>query len=526
MQMSLRLLISSESVKTVTAAVAIAVIFMAPNIMGVSAQQQQLTSQHSASESGATATTATLFQSEHDNFKLQLPPGWVAQDFNNTGFTLGVEVSKGYGLLAQLCPSDDQPTALPFSEGNLSSASSNGTTPPRDNNENNHNNCRGAQDVINIVRFPNLGAKLGFDSDDVITNEDVTPDIVLAYHIQKLGEAGYDDMRIVNSTDTTIDVISTSLNNSAIVTLPAKSVELTYVTKFAPHETKRGYLISTATDATPRNLGMITGYVIFFESTASAITAVQAMPPSSTLATPQPAAVRQIFDSFELMAGPEVEQAISTALALQAQAEEADDLTVEIDSEETEGVAPVMFELEADIAGGVEPYVVGWQIDDGDIVSNEPIISLTFNEAGTYDLGVTVIDAAGQTASDDMEITVEAPSIPPSTVPSSTEQVEDTEEIICDPSYPDVCIPPAPPTLTCEQLDASNFEVVAPDSHGFDDDNDGIGCETDVSTTTPATDTASTTPATDTASEEPDGTPRTDSFNFDVLVDQLVDSLV
>lgn len=519
MQMSLRLLSSSESVKKVTAAVAIVVIFMASNIVGVSAQQQeQVTIPQSANESGATATTtAASFESKHDNFKLQLPPGWVVQDLNNTGFTLGVEVSKGYGLLAQVCPIDDQAMALPFSEGNLASDTRNSTTSPRGDNENNHNNCREALDVIHIVRFPNLGAKLGFDSDDVITNEDVNPDVVLAYHIQKLQEAGYNDVRIVNTTDRTIDVISTSLNNSAIVTLPAKFVELTYATKFAPHETKRGYLISTATDATPRNLGMITGYVMFYETPSSAITAVQAVPPSSTLVTPQPAAVRQIFDSFKLMAGPEVEQAVSTSLALQAQAEEADDLTVEIDSEETEGVAPVMFELEADITGGVEPYVVGWQIDDGDIVSNEPVLLLTFNEAGTYEVGVTVIDAAGQTVSDDMEITVEAPSIPPSTVSPTTEQAEETEEIICDPSYPDICIPPPPPILTCEQIDASNFEVVGQDSHGFDEDNDGIGCETNVSTTTPATDTSP---------EEPDDIPPNDSLSFDMLVDQLVGSIV
>jgi micrococcal nuclease len=47
----------------------------------------------------------------------------------------------------------------------------------------------------------------------------------------------------------------------------------------------------------------------------------------------------------------------------------------------------------------------------------------------------------------------------------------------CDPSYPDVCIPPPPPDLDCADVSASNFKVVGSDPHGFDGDYDGIGCE-------------------------------------------------
>jgi len=47
----------------------------------------------------------------------------------------------------------------------------------------------------------------------------------------------------------------------------------------------------------------------------------------------------------------------------------------------------------------------------------------------------------------------------------------------CDPSYPDVCIPPYPPDLNCGDIGYSNFRVVGTDPHGFDGDNDGIGCE-------------------------------------------------
>ncbi len=47
----------------------------------------------------------------------------------------------------------------------------------------------------------------------------------------------------------------------------------------------------------------------------------------------------------------------------------------------------------------------------------------------------------------------------------------------CDPSYPDVCIPSPPPDLNCGDIPYRRFWVLPPDPHGFDGDNDGIGCE-------------------------------------------------
>jgi hypothetical protein len=47
----------------------------------------------------------------------------------------------------------------------------------------------------------------------------------------------------------------------------------------------------------------------------------------------------------------------------------------------------------------------------------------------------------------------------------------------CDPSYPDVCIPPLPPDLDCGDIGAKGFSVLQPDPHRFDGDKDGVGCE-------------------------------------------------
>jgi IPT/TIG domain-containing protein len=48
----------------------------------------------------------------------------------------------------------------------------------------------------------------------------------------------------------------------------------------------------------------------------------------------------------------------------------------------------------------------------------------------------------------------------------------------CDPAYPTVCIPSPPPDLDCGDIRFTNFRVRPPDPHGFDGDNDGVGCET------------------------------------------------
>jgi len=67
----------------------------------------------------------------------------------------------------------------------------------------------------------------------------------------------------------------------------------------------------------------------------------------------------------------------------------------------------------------------------------------------------------------------------------------------CDPSYPDVCIPPYPPDLDCGEIGYSNFRVVGSDSHGLDRDNDGIGCEVGSQDSAPVAPTQTQQPSCD-----------------------------
>lgn len=65
----------------------------------------------------------------------------------------------------------------------------------------------------------------------------------------------------------------------------------------------------------------------------------------------------------------------------------------------------------------------------------------------------------------------------PSTTLLPTTESGPGQSAACDPAYPDACIPPPPPDLDCGDVAYRRFRVLAPDPHGFDGDNDGIGCE-------------------------------------------------
>jgi hypothetical protein len=104
----------------------------------------------------------------------------------------------------------------------------------------------------------------------------------------------------------TVDLTNPQTNQT-IATVPAKFVEMTYSTAIAPNETRSGYLISTATNATAPNVGITKGYTMFYEGSS-----VSAAEPTIGFGSLRqlPPAVKQVFDSFELIAAPEVAQAL------------------------------------------------------------------------------------------------------------------------------------------------------------------------------------------------------------------------
>ena len=271
--------------------------------------------------------STTFFQSTDDGFRVQVPDGWIIDDVDNTGSTLSEESTQGYAMLAQLCPEEEQqeqPT-VPSVGGSADTSS-----------------CQGSEnDVIFIVRYHDLDNALQVGNNVTTTNNNTsmtTSDNILLYNIQKLQEVGYRDIEIVNSTDRTVNVTNLETNKT-ITTVPAKTVEMTYTTPIAPDEIRSGYLISTATDMTPPNLGTTKGYTIFYEGTSLS-------PAEITIGfgslRPLPLDVRQVFDSFELIAAPEVAQALAAQGAQTAETaedqgdEDADENAAGTDEDEDE----------------------------------------------------------------------------------------------------------------------------------------------------------------------------------------------
>jgi hypothetical protein len=288
---------------TVTA-IAIAVILLASNFTIINAQQS-LTSQPGEIENGTTtATVPTTFQSTTDSFGVHVPEGWVIQDLNNTGSVLLEETRQGYGILARLCTEDQQQQQQP----GVATASTNASGSISDNTL----SCDPSEnDVIHIIRYPDLDTRLL--ANNVTFDDNMTTDNILSYHLQKLQEVGYRSMRIVNSSDATINVANPQTNET-IATVPAKLVEMTYSTNFAPNEIRTGYFISTATNATTPNPGTTKGYSVFYEgnstntnTTATTATEITTASAASSLLPPLlPPAIGQVIDSFELLAAAEV----------------------------------------------------------------------------------------------------------------------------------------------------------------------------------------------------------------------------
>lgn len=325
----------------------IMVVLLAVDVTMTNAQQQQQEGQQQLSTSQPTTSPATqnitlppatIFESRVDSFRVQVPENWVIQDVNNTGLPLAAEVTEGYGILAQLCQAEEgeERGQQQQQQGALTNVTSSGSCQQQQ---------QAQEEIIHIIRYPNLGGQLGIAAEDI---NDIIPDSILNYQIQKLQDVGYRDINIVNSTDARIDIHYTITQDVPApealpqATVPARLVEITYSTDSAPNEMRTGYLFLTASNATPPN-ELITGYSVFYER-ASGGTELGAQETAQS-ARLQPAAspaAAQILASFELIASEEVAQSISDVIAQQAAAannEPNDQLedTAEEEAEEDDG---------------------------------------------------------------------------------------------------------------------------------------------------------------------------------------------
>jgi hypothetical protein len=76
------------------------------------------------------------------------------------------------------------------------------------------------------------------------------------------------------------------------------------------------------------------------------------------------------------------------------------------EGEPEEGKAPLSVEFKADIEGGKPPLKYTWKFGDGSPDSNEKDPKHTYEKAGKYRADLAVSDAAGDSDSDYVEVTV------------------------------------------------------------------------------------------------------------------------
>ncbi len=84
---------------------------------------------------------------------------------------------------------------------------------------------------------------------------------------------------------------------------------------------------------------------------------------------------------------------------------------------------------------------------------------------------------AADAAAADVTCATPEPTAEPAAPAEPAPLVGPAADANCDPSYPTVCIPPAPPDLDCGDITFRRFTVLPPDPHHFDGNHDGVGCE-------------------------------------------------
>jgi len=110
--------------------------------------------------------------------------------------------------------------------------------------------------------------------------------------------------------------------------------------------------------------------------------------------------------------------------------------------------------------------VYSWECSNGHVVRKQNVQDLSGYDALGFPLGSWMEIPEPQDK--------EEPVPPPP--PNSTFAQPPPTGGVCDPSYPDICIP-RNPEYDCAHIPFRNVRVLLPDSHGLDPDGDGIGCE-------------------------------------------------
>jgi hypothetical protein len=205
------------------------------------------------------------FQNEYDGIALQVPEGWVVQDVdNNSTIARSSANDLGYTVLAWLCPENE---AIP--------AIGRGAY-----------NCEEAPTSVVVFKDFALNEKPEFSAlqDNVSA---ITVDDYLAYRLNKVTESGLRD--IVEIADRSPRVVNvTFIDTGQVIPNPARMLEVEYEAASALLQGVTGPQTSFNLLTIINEAGTIHGYYIGYDA--------------EPLQDRLPAAVQQIFDTFEILA--------------------------------------------------------------------------------------------------------------------------------------------------------------------------------------------------------------------------------
>lgn len=220
---------------------------------------QLTTGNNSGTNATSISDSTTIFQSNEDGFRVQVPDGWVVEDTDNVGiFSSFTDRDRPAEMLVLFCP---QAETLPKIGGGIE--------------------CPiGADNLVWVERYTGLKSRPEF-AVVVRENKTITTSDFLAYLIQLDEEVNeITDHRILKSIDRAVNVTDTQTNQT-VATAPAKYVEISYFNWGEGERVDRDFeLLVLSPDGN-------TGYFLIISTPGSP----QKLPPEH----------QQIFDSFELV---------------------------------------------------------------------------------------------------------------------------------------------------------------------------------------------------------------------------------
>jgi hypothetical protein len=402
------------------------------------------------SSAGATigqnnTTAVTYYTNTTNGFRIQIPEGWVAEKASSAQPGLDEErrrnvinANGGLDTAARLCP--ETCSLLTILDPTI---------------------------MIDVSKYYfDLESTQQF-ADIIQAGGNITTEDLMNYTMERAVTVGR-DVRIVSEMDLTTNLIDPATNRTISNNVPVKIVEYTYTIGSQLLGDLRNVvkLVMLVVHNDPSN-NEARAYKLDVWMDEEGTTDIETAPPGTMITIPE---VKQVLGSFEVLATartPQVATAVpstsSAPIPLQSQQQEQPFVSpfsqqLQLQQQEQEQQQQLLQQQQQQQQPSVSPFSQQLQLQQQEQEQQQQLLQQ--QQQPQLPTERQPPDSSARTLEEEEE-----------------EELEEVEEVDCDPSYPEVCIPPPPPNLNCGDIPERRFTVTSPDPHGFDRDDDGIGCE-------------------------------------------------